>query len=69
MSHKKSIHRPGGPVGKNPPASAGDMVSIPGLGRPYMRRDDLALAPKANTPLGATAEGLHAAMGTQSSRK
>ena len=26
----------GGPVVKNPPANAGDMSSIPGLGRSYM---------------------------------
>ena len=28
----------GGTVGKNPPANAGDMGSIPGLGRFYMHR-------------------------------
>ena len=27
---------PGGPVVNNPPASAGDTSSVPGLGRPYM---------------------------------
>ena len=27
---------PGGPVVKNPPSNAGDMGSIPGLGRSYM---------------------------------
>ena len=27
---------PGGPVVKNPPANAGDMSWIPGLGRSYM---------------------------------
>ena len=27
---------PGGPVVKNPPASAGDMSSIPGPGRSHM---------------------------------
>ena len=30
---KKKIGLPGGIVGKNPPASAGDMGSIPGPGR------------------------------------
>ena len=34
---------PGGPVVKNPPASAGDMRSIPGSGRPYMPRGNQAL--------------------------
>ena len=28
----------GGPVAKNPPANAGDMGSIPGLGRSHMPR-------------------------------
>ena len=34
---------PGGPVVKNPPASAGDMRSIPGPGRPHMPRGNQAL--------------------------
>ena len=29
---------PGGPVVKNPPSNAGDMGSIPGLGRSHMPR-------------------------------
>ena len=31
---------PAGPVVKNPPANAGDMGSIPGLGRSHMPRGD-----------------------------
>ena len=41
----------GGPVVKNPPANAGDMGSIPGLGRVHMWRD-LACAPQLLKPLG-----------------
>ena len=37
---------PGGPVVKNLPASAGDMGSIPGLGRPHMPRSNSAHAPQ-----------------------
>ena len=29
---------PGGPVVENPPANAGDVGSVPGLGRSYMLR-------------------------------
>ena len=31
---------PGSPVGKNPPANAGDMGSIPGMGRFHMQWDN-----------------------------
>ena len=31
---------PGGPVVRNPPASAGDMGSVPAPGRSHMLRDD-----------------------------
>ena len=31
---------PGGPVGKNPPANAGDTGLIPGLGRPYVLQNN-----------------------------
>ena len=31
---------PGGPVVKNPPANAGDMSWIPGLGRSHMPRSN-----------------------------
>ena len=33
---KYMLEFPGGPVVKNPPANAGDMGSIPGLGGCYM---------------------------------
>ena len=32
----KNVDFPGGPVVRNPPASAGDIGSIPSLGRFYM---------------------------------
>ena len=32
----QGLDLPGGKVDKNPPASAGDMGSIPGLGRSHM---------------------------------
>ena len=35
---RKSVDFPGGPGVKNPPASAGDTDSIPGLGRFHMPR-------------------------------
>ena len=37
---------PGGAVVKNPPASAGDMGSSPGLGRSHMLRNNWARAPQ-----------------------
>ena len=37
---------PGGSVVKNPPASAGDTSSFPGLGRPHMPRSSQACAPQ-----------------------
>ena len=36
----------GGAVVKNPPANAGDMGSIPGLGRSHMPRSNEARAPQ-----------------------
>ena len=35
---KKVLDFPGGPVVKNPSGNAGDMGSIPGLGRSHMSR-------------------------------
>ena len=37
---------PGGSVVKNPPASAGDMGSIPGPGRSYMSQSNQAHVPQ-----------------------
>ena len=37
---------PGGPMVKNPPANAGDMGSIPGLGRSHMLRSNQARVPQ-----------------------
>ena len=37
---------PGGPGVKNPPARAGDVGSIPGLGRPHMPRGHKARVPQ-----------------------
>ena len=37
---------PGGSVGKNPPANAGDTDSIPGLGRLHMLQGNKAHAPQ-----------------------
>ena len=37
---------PGGPVVKNPPANAGDMGSIPGLGRLHMPWGNKECAPR-----------------------
>ena len=37
---------PGGPVGKNPPANAGDTGLIPGLGRSYVWQNNNAPAPQ-----------------------
>ena len=42
---------PGGPVVKNPPASAGDTGSIPGLGRSHVPRGNYAHAPQLLNPL------------------
>ena len=41
---------PGGAVVKNPPASAGDAGSSPGLGRSHMLRSDQARVPKLLKP-------------------
>ena len=43
---------------KNPPAKAGDMGEIPGLGRSHMPRGNKACAPQ---PLSPRAESLHSA--------
>mgnify|MGYP007134254966 CR=1 FL=1 len=37
---------PGGPVGENPPASAGDMGGISGPGRSHVPRSNKASAPQ-----------------------
>ena len=42
---------PGGPVVKNPPANAGDMGSIPGLGRPCMPWSKQARVPRPLKPM------------------
>ena len=42
---------PGGPVVKNPPANAGDLGSIPGLGRPHTRWGSLACGLQLLKPL------------------
>ena len=42
-SKLKAQDFPGGPVVKNPPASAGDMGSIPGPGRSHMGVGQLSL--------------------------
>ena len=41
---------PGGSVVKNPPANAGDMDLIPGLGRSHMPRSIQAHAPQLLSP-------------------
>ena len=46
MSRKKSGDFPGGTVVKNPPANAGDMGFIPGLGRSHMLQSNKACAPQ-----------------------
>ena len=47
MQFRKAIKGfPGGAVVKNPPASAGDMGSSPGLGRSHMPRSNQARAPQ-----------------------
>ena len=47
---------PGGAVVKNLPANAGDMSSIPGLGRSYMPRSNQARAPQLPSPRTTTTE-------------
>ena len=48
LSYKKEQNRdfPGGAVAKNLPANAGDMGSIPGLGRSHMSRSNKARVPQ-----------------------
>ena len=41
---------PGGPVDKNPPASAGDKGSIPGPGRSHILRSNSARVPELLSP-------------------
>ena len=36
INNTQSLDFPGGPVGKNPPANAGDVGLIPGPGRSHM---------------------------------
>ena len=52
----ESLDFPGVPVVKSPPASAGGMGSIPGLGRFHMLRDDWTCAPQLLSPYAATTE-------------
>ena len=47
---------PGGAVVKDPPASAGDMGSSPGLGRSYMLWNNEACAPQLLSPRATTTE-------------
>ena len=47
---KRKVDFPGGPVVKNLPANAGDMGSIPGLGRFHMPRGQLNLCTTTTQP-------------------
>ena len=47
---------PGGAVGKNPPANAGDTGSIPVLGRYHMPQRNWARVPPLPSPSAATTE-------------
>ena len=49
---------PGDLVVRNPPANAGDMGSLPDLGRPAMLQTNSAPAPQRLNPLAATTEAL-----------
>ena len=47
---------PRGPVVENPSCNAGDMGSIPGLGRSHVLRDNRTQAPQLLRPSAATTE-------------
>ena len=53
VSHKRNEvpEFPGGAVDRNLPASAGDMSSIPGLGRSHTLRTDMSCATTAEPEL------------------
>ena len=46
QNHMACMDFPGGTVVKNPPANAGDVGSIPGLGRSHMPRSNEVRAPQ-----------------------
>ena len=55
---KKLRDLPGGPVVKNQPASAGDMGSIPGPGRPHLSQGNQALKLQLLKPVHSRAHAL-----------
>lgn len=50
MVKNVTLDVPGGPVVENPPASAGDTGSVPGLGRSHVRLSSEARGPRLLSP-------------------